>query len=130
MFAVAGVNGKRWDINYFDIKDKQESGDNTLLTISDRINTGEYRLLVDMSLNAFDLIYKQAADHVSSLQESTNKTLSEIQDRHDYFKWSNTKIIDYINIHWTDPVQIEYSDKKELPIEVKGELQERFPTWI
>ena len=124
--VLTGMDGRGWDINYFSIVDYEESGDNTLLILNDHLNNGASRLLVQITKPGFELLYNQVKDFVKELQKITIKTLDSIQEKHNYFQLSGTNIQDYLLIHWTNPVKIEFSTEKEFPLEIKNEIRQKF----
>jgi hypothetical protein len=127
MLKLAGLDDKEWDINYFDIVKYEQSGDHTLLTVNDKLNTQTYRLLVAVSIDGFLFIYNDAKHHVEYLQTITFKVLNDIQQRHkDYFSMSSTSIQEYLFIFWEDPVKVKFTGVKELPIGIKTEIEQKF----
>jgi len=127
LLVLRGMDGRAWDINYFSIISYSESGEDTLLHLNGHLCDGESRLLVNISLPAFESLYNQAKEHIEKLQTITQEALLNIENNHQqYFEKSKTSIWEYIKVYWTDPVQIEFSQEKELPIGIRHHLEQTF----
>jgi len=96
------------------------------LILNDHLNNGASRLLVPIAKSGFELLYNDVKDFVNKLQKTTIETLNNIQDQYNYFQQAGTTIEDHLLIHWTNPVKIEFSSEKELPLEIKNEIKQKF----
>lgn len=131
ILTVAGIDRKAWDINYFDVVRYEPSGNRTVITFYDRLNNSEARILTDLTLEGFSDLYNQAKVHVEYLQTITFNGLKVIQQNHyEYFNSTKEDIKEYLIIHWTDPVQVEFYPEKKLPMEIKDEILEKFQLWV
>jgi hypothetical protein len=126
LLVLSGMDGRAWEIDYFSIIDYEESGDDTLLTLNDHLNNGASRLLVQITKPGFELIYNEVKSFVVELQKIIFEALDDIQKSHNYFQRTGTNIQEYLSIHWTNPVKIKFSSEKELPVDIKNEIQEKF----
>lgn len=125
--VLRGIYNQEWKINYFSIISYERNGDNeTRLFLNGHLNNGESILLVALPIESFERLYNDAKADIEHIESVTYKALDDIQQRHNYFEWSGTDITDYISIQWTYPVRIEFTPGKELPIEVKSEIEEKF----